>query len=248
MYYKMPLQSKSNHVHLVFFDNQSDYAVNFLHATEEKTLVNQWIAYCIGRYMELPIPKAEIVEMPTSFLHDIPNLNSYTQQNAKQLAVFFLENCISIDEEKTYSISNQGDFAKTIVFDYWLCNTNRTNHNVWLQEITPGIYKYWMMDHSEIFASLSWTAEDLTKLPENVLNNNTHKTMASLITNEKEFAKQIELIQTIPTLLLEEILSLIPEEWNISTKEKEAVVKALNHRRYEIVPNIINQFIQYRIY
>ncbi|NDI36051.1 HipA family kinase [Chengkuizengella sediminis] len=243
--YQRPLKSKSNHKHLVSFDNNQNYAVNFLHAGEEKSLMNEWIAYCIAKYMEIPVPEVQIIEIPTLFLDEIPNLIPYKQHylSKNQSAILYLDESISLNEVEAGLISNVDDLVKMVVFDYWLCNTNRTHHNVLLQNKTPGVYQCWIMDHSEIFSSLSWTADDLKNLPETVLNIAAHETLASFIPNEKEFLEQIEVIQTIPTLLLEEILSMIPEEWKMSKVEQKNVIKALNYRRHKVIPRVINQFI-----
>ncbi|MFS1514184.1 HipA family kinase [Chengkuizengella sp. SCS-71B] len=244
MYHK-PLKSKSNHKHLVSFDNHQNYAVHFLHAGNEKSLMNEWIAYCIAKYMEIPVPEVQIIEMPNIFLEEIPNLNAYYQHDLskKQSAILYLEETIPLNEAEARHIINVDDIAKMIVFDYWLCNTNRTHHNVLLKYETPGVYHCWIMDHSEIFSSISWTAADLESLPETLLQNVTHETLANFIPNEREFIEQIKVIQTIPSLLLEEILSLIPEEWKLSEKEQKNVLKTLNYRRYKVIPRVINQFI-----
>ncbi|WP_160646708.1 HipA family kinase [Chengkuizengella marina] len=243
--YQKPLKHKSNHKHLVSFDNHQNYAVHFLHAGEEKALMNEWIAYCIAKYMGIPVPEVQIIEIPKIFLEEIPDLNTNKQHylSKKQFANLYLEETIPLNEAEAGHISNVEDLAKVVVFDYWLCNTNRTHQNVMLKNESPGVYHCWLMDHSEIFSSISWTAADLENLPETVLNNVTHQTLANYIPNEKKFIEQIEVIQTIPTLLLEEILSLIPEEWKISEEEQKNVLKTLNYRRHKVIPRVINQFI-----
>ena len=49
----------------------------------------------------------------------------------------------------------------------------------------------------------------------------------------------MELIQTIPIHLIEEIVSLIPDDWMVSKEEKKAIVHTLVNRRKKMLPETI---------
>ena len=55
------------------------------------------------------------------------------------------------------------------------------------------------------------------------------------------FYETIEYIQTIPIFLIEEIISMIPDEW-ILTKEKKEMVDTLLDEENNL-PKVIQQFI-----
>jgi hypothetical protein len=55
--------------------------------------------------------------------------------------------------------------------------------------------------------------------------------------------KQLEDIQTIPIFLIEEIISMIPDEWMLTRLEKKEIVNTLLHRRKKVLPKVIHQFI-----
>ncbi|AIE59029.1 HipA family kinase [Bacillus methanolicus] len=239
-------ESKTNNAHLITFDNGVDYVVKLYKAKEDKALINEWFAYCIARFMGLPVPYSYLVEMPEMFIETIPNIKDL-QYTSMQFASKYINDSVNAHEANIQNIINHCDLAKIIVFDYWLCNTDRTRKNVLLQEKTPGSYYLWVIDHAEILSSFCWTTNDLEHLPQKIIKSATHEMMAKYITDEKELKQQVKIIQSIPTQLLEEILSFVPNDWNISDEEKCELIKTLNFRRYKILPLLIGKFIK-RVY
>ena len=57
--YRKKLEGKSN-AHLITFNDGRDYVVKYFQPGFEKTLPNEWISYCLARYLGLPIPFARI--------------------------------------------------------------------------------------------------------------------------------------------------------------------------------------------
>jgi hypothetical protein len=241
--YRKLFPSKTNNAHLITFDDGKDYVVKLYKEEESKALINEWFAYCIARYMELPVPPSYLVEMPEEFVASIPN-NEKFKYTTKQFASKYIENSVNGHEVNAIDIINKEDLAKIIVFDYWLCNTDRTRKNVLLEEKTPGNYFLSVIDHAEICGSFNWTVNDLQQLPQTLMKSSTHEMMAKFIQEEDDFNKQIKLIQTIPTQLLEEILSFVPSDWDLSSDEQSELIKALVYRRDKILPMIIREFIK----
>ena len=68
--------------------------------------------------------------------------------------------------------------------------------------------------------------------------------MAQFIEDEKHFTEQLELIQTMPILLIEEIVALIPDDWGVSMEEKKGMVTTLLSRRKNILPKLMQKFIR----
>ena len=71
--YRKKLEGKSN-AHLITFNDGRDYVVKYFQPGFEKTLANEWISYCLARYLGLPIPFAQFVEIPHDFSSQIPEL------------------------------------------------------------------------------------------------------------------------------------------------------------------------------
>jgi hypothetical protein len=235
--------SKTNNAHHITFDNGCDYVVKLYKSKENKALINEWLAYCLARYMALPVPYSYLIEMPEAFVSAIPERGE-TEYTTKQFASAYIKNSKNGHEVKAPNLFNAPDLAKIIVFDYWLYNTDRTRKNILLQEQTAGNYFLWAIDHAEILGSFSWTINDLENLPQTVINSATHRMMAEFIEKESEFKAQIKIIQSIPTQLLEEILSFVPPDWNLSEEEQHSLIKALNFRRYNVLPNLIGKFVK----
>ncbi|WAA08643.1 HipA family kinase [Fervidibacillus albus] len=242
--YKGKLEGKSN-AHFITFNDGFDYIVKFSQIGFEKSLANEWISYCLARYMGLPIPYAKIVEIPDDFSASFLspeqiNLSKY------QFASRYVPDCVNGHECPTpIHCENKETVPSMIVFDYWLFNRDRTRKNVLFQRKHGNVYRLWTIDHAEVFNSYRWTLDELNRLPKDeLLESATHRFLARFIDTEDGFSKAIEIMQKMPTLLIEDILELIPEDWNVSKEEKKGIVRQLIHRRKKIVPNLIDRFIE----
>jgi hypothetical protein len=244
--YRKLFDSKTNNAHLITFDDGHDYVVKLYKKSEDKVLINEWFAYCIARYMGLPVPHSYLVELSEEFIATIPN-NALLQYTTKQFASKYINDSVNGHEVDVINIMNNSDLAKIIVFDYWLCNTDRTRKNVLLQEKIPGTHFLNVIDHADILGSLSWTINDLEHLPQTIMKSATHEMMAKFIQDEDDLIEQIKWIQAIPIQLLEEILSLIPHDWNLSYEEQQELIKSLIYRRQKILPMLVGKFIK-RVY
>ena len=240
--YRKKLEGKSN-AHLIKFDNGQSYVVKYFQSGFEKTLPNEWISYCLGRYLGLPIPFSKIIEIPATFSSQVPELSEMSDI-PYQFASLYIQDCQNAHQVTNLSqITNHEVLASTIVFDYWLYNGDRTRKNVLLQEKLENAYQLWAIDHAEVFATYNWNLADLQNLPKDIIESATHEFMARFIKNENGFHKALEEIQTIPIFLIEEIISMIPDEWMVTKEEQKEVVKTLLFRRKRVLPRVIPQFI-----
>lgn len=241
--YQRKMEGKSN-AHLITFNDGKDYVVKYFQPGFEKSLPNEWVAYCLARYLDLPVPFAKIVEIPQEFSSQIPELRQMnTTQH--QFASRYVPSCLDGHQVQIIPhILNHQSLASIIVFDYWLCNRDRTRKNILLREELKHTYRLWTIDHAEVFGSFNWLKNDLESLPAGLMKSATHKLMASFIEDKMSFQEQLELIQTIPILLIEEIVELIPDDWGVSKEEKKAMVTALIRSRKKILPWQIKRFIK----
>ncbi|PLS07164.1 HipA family kinase [Neobacillus cucumis] len=237
------LEGKSN-AHLISFNDGKDYVVKFFQPGMEKTLPNEWIGYCLARYLGLPIPFARIVEIPPEFSSREPELanSSFTQYQFASLYVKDCKNGHQVEQDPI--ILNHQPLAGIIILDYWLCNQDRTRKNILLKEAEDDSHFLWMIDQAEIFGTFSWLRTDLEDLPVEVFKSATHQIMAQNIRDEQSFYEYFELIQTMPIYLIEEIVSVIPDEWMVTPEEKKAIVTTLVTRRRKILPELMQRFIK----
>lgn len=241
--YRRKLEGKSN-AHLIAFDDGRDYVVKFLQEGYEKTLPNEWVAYCLARYLGLPVPFSRLVEIPEEFSSIIPDYDHFIPAQF-QFASLYVPNCLDGHQVKNVSgIVNSETLAGIILFDYWLGNRDRTRKNILLQEDAKDIYHLWIIDHAEALGSYNWNISSLENLPTGLRKSAAQQLMAAFIENEDTFFEQLDMIQTIPIFLIEEIVSTIPDDWVVTKEEKKAMVTMLLKRRKKVLPKLLPRFIK----
>src|SRR3954451_11246634 len=224
--YLKKLKGKSNS-HLITFNDGRDYVIKYFQPGFEKTLPNEWVSYCLGRYLGLPIPFAQIVNIPQEYSSQIPEL-AQMNNTPYQFASIYIPDCLDAHQVSSIrQITNHSSLASIIAFDYWLYNGDRTRKNILLHAESENTYRLWAIDQAEVFGTYNWIQSDLEQLPSGLIKSATHQIMARFIENENHFFEQLELIQTIPIFLMEEIVSMIPDEWGVSKEEKKAMVSTL---------------------
>lgn len=239
--YQKKLEGKSN-AHLITFDDGKDYVVKYFLPGFEKSLPNEWIAYCLARYIQLPIPFAQIIEIPPEFSSQFPEPIQSTSKY--QFASQYVPNCVNGHEVSGISqIVNDDELPSVILFDYWLSNGDRTRKNILLKEEEKGLYRLMVIDHAECFGSYNWTSFEIEELPAKIMKSATHQLMSHFIKEDSAFFVPLELIQTIPIFLIEEIVNLIPDDWQVTEIERKAIVNFLVKRRKKILPGILQKYI-----
>lgn len=244
--YRKKLEGKSN-AHLISFNDGKDYVVKYFQPGFEKTLPNEWVSYCLARYLGLPIPFARIVDIPQSFSSQVPELASMDSTPC-QFALTYIPDCLDGHQVQNIpKITNSNELASIIVFDYWLYNSDRTRKNILLQEEEENAFRLWAIDHAEVFGTYNWQSKDLEQLPAGLIKSATHQIMASFIEDDNQLFEQLEVIQTIPIFLIEEMVSMVPDEWMVTKEEKKAMVHSLLIRRKKVLQDLIQKFV-HKIY
>ena len=241
--YQRKLEGKSN-AHLITFDDGRDYVVKFFQPGFEKTLPNEWVAYCLARYLGLPVPFARLVEIPEDFTAMIPDYDQFTPTQY-QFASLYVPDCLDGHQVTDVSgIVNPETLAGIILLDYWLGNRDRTRKNILLQEADANRYHLWIIDHAEILGSYNWEIASIENLPTGLRKSSAQRLMAAFIEKEEAFTEQLKLIETIPIFLIEEIISTIPDDWKVTKEEKKAMVTALLKRRKKVLTKLLPRFIK----
>jgi hypothetical protein len=232
--------------HIISFSDGLDYVVKFMQPGFAKSLANEWIGYCLARFSELPIPDARIVEVPEEFFYSIPGAEDL-RFTPRQFATMHVPSCVNLHQmPRVDSVTNGDTLAGIILLDYWLCNRDRNRNNVLLSEVTSGSYSLWMIDQGDCFGSCNWTLSDLDlgKLSTALYDSTTHRWMAKWVKAEESFSRYLEVMHTIPILLLEEIVASIPNEWCVTVEERKAIVEHLVYRRDKQLEPLMRKFIR----
>ncbi|GAE26929.1 hypothetical protein JCM9140_3037 [Halalkalibacter wakoensis JCM 9140] len=241
--YKSCLNKHTKNVHIITCDDQKDYVITFFLPSHEKALVNEWLGYCLARYLQLPVPSSSIVEVPNDFYEAIPELRDLPYMK-HHFASLHIKDCLSdYSTNLVDKITNSEQLAGIIVLDFWLSNPGRTQKKLLVKEWRNSEYKLWIIDHAKSFGSASWKRSDLKTLPKDMNESYTHQLIASSTTKEWNLKEYLERIQSIPALLLDEILSFVPEEWSLSKEEKKR-----NHQKTKTPQPLCTSRINRRLY
>ncbi|MCM3668184.1 hypothetical protein M3181_04105 [Mesobacillus maritimus] len=242
------LPGKSN-AQLLTFDDGQDYVVKSWKPEYPRSLANEWLGYAIARYLQLPVPFGRIVEFPAEFLNEQQEAEN-GEKMQQHFASLFVPDCINGHEVgRIETLTNTPEsLAGIILFDYWVANRDRTRKNILFQPAEQqGVYQLWAIDQAEILTGFDWNLSELEQLPTELIKSTAHKMLIEFIDHEQYFYQQLEVIQSIPILLLEEIVELIPEKWEVTKEERKAIITALLHRRHKVLPKVMERFLK-RIY
>ncbi|PIC03703.1 hypothetical protein CS060_13800 [Anoxybacillus flavithermus] len=113
------------------------------------SLINEWVAFNIGKLLDVPIPKAHIIKI------DIKDKSSYGLLFDYKLPVDYLHVCHvqNIPVWKFLSkLRNVDTFSNLLVFDIWINNKDRSsNYGNLLVTKKDDSYYYYAIDHALSF-------------------------------------------------------------------------------------------------
>lgn len=197
-----------------------------------KYLFNELIAAEFAKIWHINTPKTCLIKVKKEHipLDKYPKLQLHWFEK-ECFGSLYLENSKEIDktllglfEEKSFrdKIANKEDFLKIALFDIWMANEDRNHHNFnLLLYIAPEkLHFFYAIDHVNIFNSsfLEYGITDLTE-DDSIIKTDLAKLL---------FGRDKNLIAIVDNLIesfylcveecksqLDEILSLVPNSWNI---------------------------------
>ncbi|WP_102344937.1 HipA family kinase [Bacillus sp. Marseille-P3661] len=215
----------------ILFSNGRQYAVKFKNnPSGTRILVNEYIAGRLGQILSLPIVPFEVVKINDDFINEHPILLQRKFTSGSQFASLFIDNCIQLERDsqnENITVSNKNHLAKIIVFDLWIGNTDRKENNVLLEPNGQGEYFLYMIDHGRCFSNAKWTVKTLEKMPKLEVTLNVHKWFAGLLQSENEIQSAIKEIMNIPEEIIRDVIQSIPDDWDVTVSEREALVAHL---------------------
>ncbi|QDX93864.1 hypothetical protein EEL32_05120 [Brevibacillus laterosporus] len=228
--------------HLITGEDGQRYVVKAVTPGFEKTLLNEWIGYCFARFLHLPVPQSSIIHLPQAFYEQQALLEPllYTPE---QFASRYIPNTDNVmNQPLPEHLNNPEVIAPLIVFDYWLCNVDRTKKNVLLTKEADGSATLWFIDQAEILGSPNWNTNTLQQLPIRLLKSSTHMMLAKHVSREQAFWDALEVVYSIPSLLIEEVVHMIPASWPVTEAEKKEIVTTLIKRKQQHLQTLMRLF------
>ncbi|MBP1168742.1 MULTISPECIES: HipA family kinase [unclassified Paenibacillus] len=229
--YIKPMETGYSKPQLIRFDDGQEYVVKFRNnPSGTRILVNEYIASRLAELLCLPVPAFKIMPIPRSFIDQNPAIPSRFE-GGNQFATLFIPHCTSLNRDlhtpKQLQIVNRSALAGMIVFDKWIGNTDRKDNNLLLQPVGEGAYQVIMIDHGRCFSDAKWKVKTLRKMPDMEKILKVHQWCASYLESPQELVLAADQIVSLPEDSIYQVVDSIPEDWEVSGEEREAVARHL---------------------
>lgn len=233
--------------YVVWCDDGNTYVVKFPGNEQGvKTLVNEFIASNLCEYLELPIFQYNLINVKKEDYNENTE-NDIVPLEGTAFGTIYNDNALIILNSGMIAKSvNRNDAIKILIFDILIGNNDRNKGNLMIDSVSKKIY---MIDHTHIFGiGTLWDEYQLPRLIEDefkieALNQfNYNNIIESIKMNENfynELHKFINKVKNINKDFIENIMKNIPNDWNVSNKEKSLLVDYI-YKRFNRVDEILN--------
>ena len=233
--------------HLMRCEDEGHYVVKFQNNPQGKRiLANELLGTRLAARLGLPVPAAEIVEVPRELIAQTEDLvmqmgrgrapcqagrqfgSRYPETPAKVVVYDFLP------EEQLRAVSNLSDFCGMLVFDKWTCNTNG-RQAIFFRAAPDGPYRALMIDQGFCFNAGEWNFPD-APLRGLYARHRVYESVRGMEAFEPWLARVEE---RLTEAALEEIYSQIPPEWYDDDADALEKMLAQLLRRRKLVRELI---------
>ncbi|MBD8135590.1 HipA family kinase [Peribacillus frigoritolerans] len=240
--------------HVILFSDGKEYVVKWFDTKKgrEKEVVNEYLIGKLAELLSLPVIPFDLVYIPEDFIKKTPELQS-TQHNYSsgyQYGCVFIRNSTVFENVRENpptktDVKNRDMLAGITVFDQWVNNSDRGTMNVILENLSDGGYYVHMIDHGRVFPGrYQWSAQTLSETPVYNYHWPFYKWAFSLLNDHKELTSFIEKIVKLPNKSIYQVIESIPKEWNVKTKDRDALYKFLLEQKNKL-PEIVERIIQH---
>lgn len=232
--------------HVILFNDGKEYVVKWKSSsTRKKEVVNEYVVSRLATLLSLPVIPFELVYITKEFIEKTPELNSGKDdyRSGYHYGCLFIENSIVFADLTDASPSkleviNRDGLAGMILFDQWVYNSDRNINNLLLEPLENGTYFAHMIDHGRCFPGrYKWSSQTLCQKPEYRVYNHVYRWCFTLLDNPEPLISSVQKIVSLPNESILEIIQSIPEEWEVSEEEKEALYQYLVRQKSHL-PNI----------
>ncbi|MEX2460162.1 MAG: HipA family kinase [Paenibacillaceae bacterium] len=212
----------------ILFSDDLEYVVKFINnPSGTRVLVNEYVASKLAQLLSLPVVPFEIIHISEAFIESNPNLACNKFLAGDQFCSLYIPNCTHLTQKfyppNQIEITNHNILAGVIVFDHWTSNTDRKENNVLLKPLSSNSYYFYMIDHGRCFSKSNWSIDSLSNLPQMIVNLRVHLWCLSLLKDCSELSGFIDRIVALSNDVIYGVIQSIPENWNVSEQEQEAL-------------------------
>lgn len=229
--------------YLVLFNDDSKCVVKFKNNPKgTRVLVNEYVVAELAQLLSLPIAPNKILNISNDFIELHFHNPQLHFQSGNQFCSKYIEGCIGLPKIPPFKneIVNRKDLVGLIIFDYWLCNSDRHRNNILLEPLSEEGYYVHLIDHSHCFpGSFKWSKASLNEGPKKLRNRIVHQWCASLLNERSELTTFVEKLTNLADTSIYHIIQSIPADWDVSQDERDALFTYLS-RSKKRMPKIFN--------
>ncbi len=205
--------------HLLRASDGNWYVTKFQNNPQHVTvLANEMLATRLGRFLGLPMPRVEVIEVSDWLIEHTPDLrirltgHDVPCQSGKQMGSLYAgdpEAALDyLPQELLTQASNVADFARVLVLDKWACNADRRQAVYSRRSARSRRYEATFIDQGYCFNAGEWTFPDYP-LRGVFANNCVYERVTGWESFEPALTKAEEMsLDVIWRCVLD-----IPEEW-----------------------------------
>ncbi|WP_350303121.1 HipA family kinase [Pediococcus acidilactici] len=251
-----PIKNGYTHPFIVACSNNKKYVIKTKndYTGNHKIEFNELISYRLACLLDLPIPNANIVNLPADIIENNEDMQNINVTSGPCFASEYRKGIPSITPLYLEKCNNTDDLPGILLFDQLLLNDDRGDNpgNLLFDFKTKKIL---IIDHSNVFKNASiWQAEELLSYrsipPVTVgMDGRNYLYIKKFVDGNSPFSKIIEKIKTLSPDNIHGLFKDIPLEWEIEPEEIDAcerfITFQLNHYS-EILKKIHSQLPQWK--
>jgi hypothetical protein len=212
-------------------DDGRAYFVKFKDST--RTVVNEHVGYSLAKSLDLPVPEHSLVIVPQSLIDGSERLAERGITGGVHHGTLWMENCVDFRNVvvREMALANAATLPGLIVLDNLILNMDRNNPGNNLLRRTESGLEYKTVDFSEILSGRNWTMETIRSAKRNPHLMPVFTVIALPVKGLSSFSPWLEATEALSRETVIRILAEVPESWNVTAEEKEAISDFLLTRK-----------------
>jgi len=206
-----------------------------------RILANEMFASHLGRWLRLPMPTVEVLEVSESLIQNSPGLRfeiggvSKKYSGGKHLGCLYVADPLTdavfdyLPEGIFPKVKNAKDFARVLVLDKWLANADG-RQAIFSKKTSSHLYNVTFIDKGYCFNAVEWSFPDL---PLHGVYCKNH--VYADVRGWEDFEPALSKAENMDIDTLWFCTEAIPPEWyEAKTAELERLVETVHRRRTNI--------------
>jgi hypothetical protein len=246
-HYEGVVEKASTRPHILAFDDGNSYVTKFRGNPEgDSVLIKEFVASELLRALDFARLDGRIVTVEADLMRTQAELAGLTP--GPQFGSHYEPDNKPFSVKDLRSLTNYSDLPQVVVFDTFLCNTDRHLANIFFvrdRMQSAVAYRFAMIDHDRIFGRAKWDCQALGY-------GKTSRTFSDALNILDYISPTLDVFETFLLRLealrpekIESILDAVPSEWGFILSDKAAVLDFLLFRK-GLVRSIITRDIAVR--